>query len=192
MTTNRNKGEFVALTAMLVDSFDKPLTDLPNQLRRRIEREFPVPWGDLDAEQRRRIAAQWDYQNDPALEDERDELFNLYAREVDIRRDMREVDLLPETSSSERESRGRQLEGLRKQLDIVRKEIGEPEATDTETVYDTTRPTGIDRRRVMAAFPVQDEPADNKRYWDDKLGRPPSWLKGARMNRPGIPGGSNL
>lgn len=40
----------------------------------------------------------------------------------------------------------------------------------------------ISRKAVMRVFRVRPNELDNKRYWDDKLGRPPQWLAGARLS----------
>lgn len=52
-------------------------------------------------------------------------------------------------------------------------------------------PIGINRNEVMAAFTVKQNPDENRKFWDDKLSRPPKWLKDARTN-PGKPGTSAL
>lgn len=49
----------------------------------------------------------------------------------------------------------------------------------------------INRNEVMAAFTVKANSDENRKFWDDKLGRPPVWLKDARINS-GKPGTSAL
>lgn len=49
----------------------------------------------------------------------------------------------------------------------------------------------INRNEVMAAFTVKPNREENRKFWDDKLSRPPEWLKAARIN-PGKPGTSAL
>jgi len=41
---------------------------------------------------------------------------------------------------------------------------------------------GIDRNKVMKVFRVMPKDSDNRKYWDEKLGRPPKWLSGARLS----------
>jgi hypothetical protein len=63
---------FDSLTLALEDWFDKPIDALPDELRLRVETDLSlIPWENLSADGQRSIAAQWDYQNDPALEDSR-------------------------------------------------------------------------------------------------------------------------
>lgn len=58
---------FDALTFALENWFEKPLGDLPKNLRVRVEKEFfPMEWGKLSADQRRSVALQMDFQHDPA------------------------------------------------------------------------------------------------------------------------------
>jgi hypothetical protein len=57
---------FDSLALALEDWFDKPLHELPDGLRQRVEQEFfPMAWDELSAEQRRSVALQLDYQHDP-------------------------------------------------------------------------------------------------------------------------------
>jgi hypothetical protein len=63
---------FESLATALEGWFDKPLDALPGELRQRVETKLSlIPWENLSADGRRSIAAQWDCQNDPALEDSR-------------------------------------------------------------------------------------------------------------------------
>jgi hypothetical protein len=66
-------SKFISLVGDLKGWFDKPLTDLPTAKRQRVERDFPFAflWDKLKAFQRQSGAEQWDYQNDPALEEQR-------------------------------------------------------------------------------------------------------------------------
>lgn len=65
-------SDFHALTLALEDWFATPLSELPDALRRKVEKEFaPMPWNQLSAEQRRSVALQQDYQHDPTTEQDR-------------------------------------------------------------------------------------------------------------------------
>jgi hypothetical protein len=62
-------SSFNSLTLALEGWFDKPLCDLPDALRKRIEDDFePMPWDRLTALGRRDVAQQVDAIDDPALE----------------------------------------------------------------------------------------------------------------------------
>lgn len=64
---------------------------------------------------------------------------------------------------------------------------GAPE--DEPAATPATRPQDIDRRAVMRIFCVRpNKEWENRRFWDDKLGRPPAWLAAARTfeGRPGV------
>ncbi|MBI3043559.1 MAG: hypothetical protein HYY78_12135 [Betaproteobacteria bacterium] len=70
-------AKFDSLKAALKDYFDKPLCGLPKYLQDRVNQDFsPMPWDVLDAAQRRLVAEQWDYQNDPATLPERERLWD--------------------------------------------------------------------------------------------------------------------
>jgi hypothetical protein len=65
-----NAAAFESLTAALEGQFNTPFAKLPEQLRERVKNDFFLsqPWDEYTGEQRRRAAAQWDWQNDPAME----------------------------------------------------------------------------------------------------------------------------
>lgn len=64
-----NMSTFDSLTWALEEWFDAPLYDLPDTLRQRVKLEFfPMPWDELSADQRRSVALQLDYQDDPTTE----------------------------------------------------------------------------------------------------------------------------
>ncbi len=52
-------------------------------------------------------------------------------------------------------------------------------------------PVAVERNRIINAFMLHKDKHQNKRLWDDKLSRPPEYLKGA-MVRKGRPGVSTL
>lgn len=64
--------EFESLQLALDGLFEKKLYDLPGSLRERVKQEFfPNLWDVLSADQRRSATLQLDYQNDPAMEQDR-------------------------------------------------------------------------------------------------------------------------
>lgn len=63
---------FASLTATLDGWFDKPLSELPVALQKRVREDFfSIPWDKLSFKQRQSVARQWDYQNDPTTETDR-------------------------------------------------------------------------------------------------------------------------
>jgi hypothetical protein len=78
--------DFVSLTGALDDWFEKELDDLPESLRERVKKEFfPFSWNTLSAEQRRSVAIQHDYQNDPATEKDRQYWWDFFVRLDEIK-----------------------------------------------------------------------------------------------------------
>ncbi len=113
-------ASFESLTAELDGWFDKPLAELPNPQRNRVETDLPTGlWDHLSADQRRRWATDWDYQHDPATGDERVEQFNRFVEQDHIERQILELELMAAHTPLERESKMRQLVELRQQLDRV-------------------------------------------------------------------------
>ncbi len=76
---------FNSLTLALDGWFDKPLSDLPHELRLRVDEEFwPIPWDSIQAEGRRSVARQIDFTNDPALEQVRNFWWDHADRKISI------------------------------------------------------------------------------------------------------------
>ncbi len=63
--------EFESLTLALEAWFDQPRDALPDELSYLVQKEFLVPWDALKPAQRRDVALQWDYQSDPATQEDR-------------------------------------------------------------------------------------------------------------------------
>ena len=131
---------FQSLEKALEGWFDRPLDELPDDKRQRIDKEFfSMPWNLLDGEQRRSAAAQLDYQNDPVTYREQERAFNLWCDVDDVETQIREVELLAARTPLERESKIRQLKDLKVQLNSTRAKA-EKDATDgNATVVPTVK-----------------------------------------------------
>ena len=77
--------DFDSLSRALERWFEADLDTLPDALRTRVLRDFlPMAWGELEPEQRRSFAAQWDEQHDPALEGARQEGWDRFWEMSDL------------------------------------------------------------------------------------------------------------
>ncbi len=56
------------------------------------------------------------------------------------------------------------------------------ELHDAPTKSGQAAPSGVTRQRIIDGFLVRRDPCDNRKFWDDKLSRPPNWLVGARVS----------
>lgn len=74
-------ADFHSLTKSLELLFDSRLADLPTDLRQRVDEvfKFRPSWDILSAEQRRSVTIQSDFEEDPACEEGRRRIFELYA-----------------------------------------------------------------------------------------------------------------
>lgn len=73
--------DFAPLALALATWFESDLVDLPDELRQRVVREFsPLVWGELSAEQRRTVASQLDYHQDPAMDETRAYWWDFHGR----------------------------------------------------------------------------------------------------------------
>jgi len=115
-------SDFDSLTTALEDWFDKPLCDLPEAVRERIKQDFfPMPWDDLSPDQRRSVAAQLDYQNDPATEGDRKFWWDFIERKRALEKQIAQWEAVSATTASDLEKREARLTELRRELTVMDK-----------------------------------------------------------------------
>ena len=113
----RGMSAFVSLLAALEGSFDKPLSDLPDELRQRIKQDFsPMPWDDLTPDQRRAVAQQRDWQHDPAMEKEQEYWFEFECRKDALQEKQALLQAFNATTPIEAAEKKTQLDNIEKQL----------------------------------------------------------------------------
>lgn len=144
-------GIFPSLTLALEGWFGKPLEELPEAKRQRIK-ESPVLlalWDQLSPEQRHDAARQWDYQHDPAIEQDRQYYLNLAAREYELEEEIRELELAGAPTADVVIQKKARLEELRRELVQVRALLQqempeggvEPAAADAPSLVSKPQPT---------------------------------------------------
>lgn len=108
--------KFESLTLALEEHFDKPLDALPDELRRRAEQEFLVPWDALAPVQRRAVALQLDYQSDPATREERQFWWDFYIRKDATEKRIAEWEVASAPTASDLALKEARLKELRQEL----------------------------------------------------------------------------
>lgn len=110
-------SDFESLTLALEGWFSSPLGDLPVSLRERVKQDlFPLPWDELSADQRCEAALQWDFQNDPATEQERELWFNLEVRKREIKNQTGEWEAVDSPTATDLATKEARLQELRESL----------------------------------------------------------------------------
>ena len=110
-------GDFDSLTWAFEDWFDTPLCDLPETLRQRVEQEFfPVPWDKLSADQRRSVALQWDYQHDPATEQDQKFWWDFFERVDGLKKQVAEWEVVATPTAAELALKETRLAELKQEL----------------------------------------------------------------------------
>ena len=122
-------SEFNSLENALEGQFDKPLKDLPDELRLSVERSFPglshpnpsstetfPSWDILTPAQRRQVARQQDLNNDPALEQERQRAWDAQVRCTELESAMEEWRSFPVHIPSERIAKENRIAQLQQEL----------------------------------------------------------------------------
>ena len=109
--------DFDSLTWAFEDWFDTPLCDLPDKLRQRVEQEFfPMPWDKLSADQRRSVALQLDYQNDPATEQDQKLWWDFFQRADALKKQISEWEVVATPTAAELALKESRLVQLRQEL----------------------------------------------------------------------------
>lgn len=113
-------SRFDSLTLALDGRFDCQLSNLSDVLRERIGREFcAMPWDELSADQRRSVALQIDYQDDPATEHERRYWWDFYEHRGTRVAGIAESEAKPASTAGEVAQREDRLAKLRADLECL-------------------------------------------------------------------------
>lgn len=107
---------FESLTLALEAWFDRPSDALPKELRCRMEQDFLAPWDDLAPAQRRSVALQWDYHNDPATQAQRKSCWGFYQKIDAIKQRIAEWEVAPAPTASDLALKEARLKELRQEL----------------------------------------------------------------------------
>jgi len=113
-----------SLTKALEDWFEKPLSDLAYELRKRVKQDFfPMCWDDLHPEQRRSIAQQWDYQHDPANDQEQELWWELYNRIDKLKQQIQEWEAVSCPTASDLSRKEDRLKDLYDELAEIEEKL---------------------------------------------------------------------
>lgn len=146
-------GEFKSLTKCLEGLFDSQLACLPDNLRQRVIEisKFRPPWDSLSADQRRTLSVQSDFENDPACQEARERIFDLYCQ-ID---ETKKAQCVTSSDLDSRDRRIREREQEIKQLnaDLMSKAFarwGLP--MDMPTIHAVAQRIQPGRERALAAI----------------------------------------
>lgn len=104
--------------------FDKPLCDLPDALRQRVENEFdPIPWDRYSAEGRRRVTLQLDYHDDPAMEQVRKFIWDHSERMISITTQITKWEAIATPTALDLAQKETRLAELRQELTRIEAEV---------------------------------------------------------------------
>ncbi len=109
--------EYTPLLSLLEGYWDRSFSRLPKKIRAVVEKKYaPVTWGMTNAQGRENLAAQIDYQNDPACAEDREHWFNYYTEMNDIRDRINEWERLKAPMPSELALKEDRIEALKVKL----------------------------------------------------------------------------
>jgi len=116
--------EFISLAAAINAHLNKPLEQLPTTVKLRVTKELSlIPWDRLTPDQRLAWANQWDFQHDPAMENEQQYWFNHFAKVADIKRNIATWEMAATPTALDLDVKDRKLGELRdalREMDAVK------------------------------------------------------------------------
>jgi hypothetical protein len=122
---------FESLTLACDGWFDKPLADLPQTLRQRLDDEFsPMPWDRLSAAGRRSITLQLDYPDDPATERERHFNWDWTERKHSLHAQIAQWEAVAAPTAGDLAAKESRLAKLIQDLNLLDKEVLTPQNSD--------------------------------------------------------------
>ena len=134
---------FDSLMIALEGWFDKPLCDLPDKLRQRVKQDFsPMPWDELSPDQRRNVAYQWDYQHNPATEEEREYWWDFFIRMDDLKQQIEEWKAVSAPTANDLKQKETRLQELTKGLVLMENQQLCAERKGVQGVTACSLPTG--------------------------------------------------
>jgi hypothetical protein len=149
-------SNFYSLTLACEGWFDKPLYDLPDGLRQRLEDDFwPMPWDRLSAARRRDVTRQWDYENDPATEQERQYAWDLSDQMLAIEAQIAMWESIAAPTAGDLALKEVRLAELRQELAQMEDEVF-VDGGATESPRNPAKPT----KKTMGSVNLQ-APVDN-------------------------------
>lgn len=123
-------ASFNSLIVALDVWFDKPMEGLPDELRHRVETDFsPMPWDNLSPDQRRSVAAQWDYQHDPAMENDRQYWWDFYQHMQSLEAQIEQWNFIATPTATDLAQKENRLAELQRELGSMKKEEKQPYRT---------------------------------------------------------------
>ncbi|MDP3333218.1 MAG: hypothetical protein Q8S55_14770 [Methylococcaceae bacterium] len=123
----RTEESFNSLTVALEVWFDKPMEELPDEQRHRVETDFfPMPWNDLSQDQRRSVAEQWDYQHNPAMESDRQYWWDFYQRMQALEDQIEQWNFIATPTATDLMQKESRLAELQRELTNMKKEEKQP------------------------------------------------------------------
>lgn len=172
-------------------------------------------WENKSPRVRMAFAKQWDYGNDPATKERRDDLEKFFDDHEKLERENEKWEGIPAPDALNLAKKDEMLVSLRAQHQKMNLKLHQMRG-DLETttpVMTTLKPAGtfsndgeddseggaddnqeprlIDRNEVIGKFQVKADSEENFKFWNSKLGQPPEWLKLA-LGSVGKPGESSM
>jgi hypothetical protein len=162
-------NSFISLEAALEEWFEKPLDELPGDLRERVERAFhSFTWEQLTPEKRRARAKFWDDYHDPAIKDKQRRLWK--AAKVER---MAKIEEKIKRWEAAGDNEARDLEVKEKTLKKLKRKLQK-----TTEVFDQVTGSGT---RTSKSSVVRKTSRD-KELQSDANSLAKAWLKEGRRN----------
>ncbi len=125
---------FVPLTLQLAQWFDHDREALPESVRDLLKDKLILDtlWDSISPDQRRSAAAQWDYQHDPALEQERTHYWNLWCEIDELETELKRLKELRPVSYEGDHVKRKEIRDLESRIALFKENLDSPFAGENE------------------------------------------------------------
>ncbi len=126
--------QFVPITVELAYWFNHKRDDLPAATRELLEGEpiLDALWDSISPDQRRDAAAQWDYQHDPATEQERQHFWNIWCEIDELETEVKRLKELRPTSYEGDYVKKKEIRELEVRIGLLNKSLDDPHLQDSD------------------------------------------------------------
>ena len=168
-------SSFDSLTLACEGWFDKPLCDLPDALRQKLEEHFlPMPWDRLSAAGRRDVTQQIDYHDDPGKEEVRQFCWDQSERMISITTQIEQWEAVATPTALNLAQKETLLAQLRQELAVI----------EAENFVSATESNTAEQQADPPILKAQEKPEVGLQEWHSQNAR------NAANKRHDQPGGS--
>ena len=162
--------KFVLPTVALEERFDRPLDEMPASLRERVDEVlFPMTWDTLTVDERRGVARQWNFQHDPAADQDRESWWDLVLRKPAIEKQIAQWKAVAAPTGNELAQKEARLADLEKELARIRRQQRDFGIDDAPVGSPASPCQAVSAAEIRRHFRVIRDEDANDAWWKEKM-----------------------